>query len=101
MLTSAKRQQSSLMLQGTEQPLGEQGSSMRSGTEIAMLTFKGQRCPKREVKSRISVSNGQGWILHSKFRSSVHFTEHCCIGAANSWSSFVPGKTNVFKKCCH
>lgn len=97
MLTSAKRQQSSLMLQGTEQPLhlGEEGSSMRSCTEIAMLTFKGQRCPKTDV------STGQGWTLHSKFRSSVHFTEHCCIGAANSWSSFAPGKTNVFKKCCH
>lgn len=61
MLTSAKRQQSSLMLQGTEQlHLGGEGSSMRSCIEIAILTFKGQRCPKRGGQKQDISLNGPG-----------------------------------------
>lgn len=49
---------------------------MHTHTEMAILTFtKVEDVQKVEVKSRIWVSMGQCWILHSKFRSSVHFKE--------------------------
>ena len=89
------------MLQGTKQPLhlGEEGSSMHSHTEMAILTFTGRRCSKSGGQKQDISLNGPVLDPPQQIQELCSFQRACYRATADSRSSFAPNKINMFLFC--